>query len=95
MHSLRRKRERTRPSAGFYSSEMNARPSDQIQWRQMHGPTRSPGGSARQRHIAGPGPGCGLGAACARGERRAELVLPVGPKKRERIKISFFFSSNC
>jgi len=34
-----------------------------------------PGGRERARHFAGPGPGCGLGAACARAERWAELAF--------------------
>jgi len=57
----------------------------------MHGPTSGPGGGSAPRQFAGPGPGCGLGAACARGERRAELVLPVGPKKGKESRSVFSF----
>ena len=75
----------------FYSAETIGRPSDQIQRRRMHGPTSGPGGGSAPWQFAGPGPGCGLGAACARGERRAELVLPVGPKKGKESRSVFSF----
>ena len=69
---------------GVCSPYQRATPSDQIQRRQMHGSTRNPGGRARQRDFAGPGPGCGLGAACARAERWAEPAFAgFGPREEE------------
>jgi len=82
------------PVAGvvFYSAETIGRPSDQIQRRRMHGPASGPGGGSAPRHFAGPGPGCGLGAACARGERRAELASAVFGLPRVKSEPSFVFS---
>ena len=50
----------------------------------------------RARRFAGPGPGCGLGAACAREASRAEPVSArLGPRRAEmkegRNKFSYYF----
>ena len=60
---------------GFYMSEMRARPSDVNGWPRLNGPSRGPGGRAGARDFAGLGPGCGLGAACARERKWAEPFL--------------------
>ena len=56
-----------------------------------------PGGREGARHFAGPGLGCGLGAACAREDSWAEPVSArLGPRRAEmkegRNKFSYYFS---
>ena len=60
---------------GFYTSEMRARPSDVNGWPRLNGPSRDPGRRAGARDFAGLGPGCGLGASCAREKKWAEPFL--------------------
>ena len=83
----------------FDPRETAARPSDQIERPRCAGPSRGPGGSERARRFAGPGPGCGLGAACAREASRTEPFQRVlgraGLKmKRRTRKFFLLFSRN-
>ena len=71
-------------------SEMRARPSDVNGWPRLNGPSRGPGGRPGAWDFAGPGPGCGLGAACAREEKRAEPFLRFWAET-EKNKSSFAF----
>ena len=78
----------------FDPRETAARPSDQIERSRCAGPSRGPGGSERARRFAGPGPGCGLGAACAREASRAEPVSArrTGLKMKEEEEFfSYYF----
>ena len=67
--------------------------------RDTLGQLAGPGGRRRARRFAGPGPGCGLGAACAREASRAEPVQRVlgraGLKNEKKNKKNFLlFSRN-
>ena len=60
------------------------------------GQLAGPGGREGARHFAGPGPGCGLGAACAREDSWAEpFSARLGPRRAEmkegRNKFSYYF----
>ena len=79
----------------FDPRETAARPSDQIERQRCAGPSRGPGGREGAARFAGPGPGCGLGAACAREASRAEPVQRVlgraGLKMKEEENFSYLF----
>jgi hypothetical protein len=52
--------------------------------RDAMGQLAGPGGRKRARHFAGLGPGCGLGATCAREASRAEpFSVQLGPRCAE------------
>jgi hypothetical protein len=59
--------------------------------RDAMGQPAGPGGRKRARRFAGPGPGCGLGAAYAREASRAEPVSArLGPRWAENEKKKIF-----
>jgi hypothetical protein len=61
--------------------------------RDSLGQLAGPGGRKRARRFAGLGPGCGLGAACAREASRAEPVSArLGPRWAENEKKKKIFS---
>ena len=69
-------------SVGFYSPELTARPSDRRGRPRSSGPASRPRRASALRGFAGPGPGCGLGAASARVEKLGQAILLARPKEQ-------------